>query len=93
MMLTPTVRVALDRRIAEERLIALDPPFEQPDWYWKVVDDFVPIAFAMDATGALATNWTRVDELNWSNVVALRLESPAGAPLSPDDFSDHGYEG
>lgn len=80
----PAVRVLIDRRIAEERMTPLYPPFERPDWF----DDigcfaFVPNAFVMDATGTVSIRWCPADEIDWTSVVAVRLETSWGALIDP----------
>lgn len=80
--LAPNQRVALDRRIAEEGCIEIDPPFQRPKWFWQVHGySFVPNAFVMDRTGVMSRRWVKADEVNWSNAVAVRLETPNGQPL------------
>jgi hypothetical protein len=88
---SPAIRVMLDRRIAEERMIALDPPFEHPDWLWTMLGgNGVPHAFLMDATGAVSPRWKPLDEVSWTDVVAVRIEDRWGNPLDPSDFEDDG---
>lgn len=85
--ITPAARVLLDRRIVEERMVALLPPFERPDWFYEVVGlSFVPNAFVMDATGAVARGWVPADEVDWSCAVAVRLETSWGKEIHPDNF-------
>ncbi len=81
--------IMLDRRIAEERLIALDPPFVRPEWLWQYLGcGFVPNAFTMGVDGAVAALWTPADEVDWSTVVAVRFEAPWGSPLTVPDMDD-----
>ncbi len=85
--IAPAARVLLDRRIAEERMVALHPPFERPDWFYEIVGlSFVPNAFVMDATGTIARGWVPADEVDWSSAVAVRLETSWGKEIHPDNF-------
>ena len=85
--IVPAARVLLDRRIVEERMVALHPPFERPDWFYNVAGlSYVPNAFVMDATGAVARGWVPADEVDWSRAVAVRLETSWGAEVHPDNF-------
>ena len=87
--IAPVARVLLDRRIVEERMVALHPPFERPEWFYGVAAlSYVPNAFVMDATGAVARGWVPADEVDWSSAVAVRLETSWGKEIHPDDFGD-----
>ena len=86
----PAARVLIDRRIAEEGCIELVPPFERPEWLYAVSNlSFTPIAFVMDGDGVLASRWQLIDEVDWSRAVAVRLETPYGAPINIEAF-EHG---
>ncbi len=89
----PAARVHLDRRIAEEGCIELAPPFERPEWLHAMTNlSFTPIAFVMAADGVLSPRWQLIDEVDWSRTVAVRLETPYGAPINIEAFDDgEGY--
>lgn len=77
----------LDSRIAEERMIALDPAFAAPDWLHEVMgENWMPHAILMDAAGGVALRRVLIDEVFWADVVAFRMETPSGAPLERADF-------
>jgi hypothetical protein len=87
--IAPAARVVLDRRIAEERMIALQPPFEQPDWFYEIRDlGFVPNAFVMDATGEVPRRWCKADEIDWSLAVAVRFETSWGKAIDLEELDD-----
>lgn len=89
-LLATADRLRLDHRIAEERMIALDPPFECPDWLHEVLGGtFVPSAVIMDGAGGVAAGRVLLDEVYWPEVAAFRLETPSGSRLDRDDF---GYD-
>jgi hypothetical protein len=95
--IAPAARVLLDRRIVEERMVALHPPFERPDWLYGILGlSFVPNAFVMDATGAAARSWVPADEVGWSSAVAVRFETSFGNAIYPDALdlldADEDYE-
>ena len=82
----------LDHRIAEERMIALDPPFTIPDWLDEVMgENWMPHAILMDAAGGVSPRRVVIDEVYWADVVAFRMETPGGAPLERSDFDDSSY--
>lgn len=88
-VLSPADQVRLDQRIVEERMLALDPPFQQPDWFYDVLGaSFMPVAVLMNGAGSVNGQRTYVDEVVWSDVAALRLETPDGVRLDPEDFDD-----
>ena len=90
MILTADRHVMLARRITEERMIALEPPFEAPDWsHWLNAYSFVPNAFVMAADGVVA-RWCPADEIVWSTAVAVRFEAPWGDAIDPRDLEDTG---
>lgn len=80
----------LDSRIAEERMIALDPPYREPDWYWSLLSDHssVPHAITMDATGVVAPRWVLLDEVDWSRTVAVRVEDRWGNSIDTEICED-----
>jgi|GEM_PF-2269570 len=85
----PAARVMLDHRIAEERMVALDPPFERPDWLYSITSlSCMPQAFVMGASGQVARRWVLADEVDWSCAVGVRFETPWGKPIDLDDFGD-----
>jgi hypothetical protein len=89
--ISPPDRVRLDSLIEQERMIALDPPFERPDWAYTLFGfSWMPIAFVMDATGTVSPRWIMADEITWSNVVAVRFETPGGIPINIEAFEDDG---
>lgn len=93
-LLSPADRRLLDRRITEERMTPLDPPFERPEWYWHAMrGNVVPYASVMDANGDVAPRrW--VDEIDWAAAAAVRLEDSLGNPIgtASADFED-GFDG
>jgi len=77
----------LDSRIAEERMIALDPPFTAPDWLYEVMgESWMPCAILMDAAGGVSQRRVLIDEVFWADVIAFRMETPGGARLARQDF-------
>ena len=83
MILSRAQLVTIDRRIQEERMIALDPPFGEPDWSHYISDySFVPNCIAMRADGSVAP-WRLADEIDWSTAVAVRFETPWGDRIDP----------
>lgn len=77
----------LDHRIAEERMIALDPPFTAPDWLDNVMClTWMPHAIIMDAAGGVSSRRVLIDEVYWPDVVAFRMETPHGSRLEREDF-------
>lgn len=86
-----SARIRLESLIAQERMIALDPPFERPEWAYTLFGfSWMPIAFVMDATGTVSPRWIMADEINWSTVVAVRFETPGGLPINIEAFEDDG---
>lgn len=85
--IAPATRAMLDRRIGEERMIALAPAFERPDWFYLISGlNSVPAAFVMDATGHVAPRWVLADEVDWSRAVAIRFETRFGNAISLEDL-------
>lgn len=77
----------LDSRIAEERMIALDPPFTAPYWLYEVMgESWMPHAVLMDAAGGVSPRRVLIDEVYWADVVAFRMETPHGSRLEREDF-------
>lgn len=90
--ISPAARVMLDRRIAEEGMIAINPPFQRPDWVVRFNRfSFVPLAFVMSGDGIVGRRRVLVDEIDWHGVVAVRFETPFGNPIDPADLC--AYEG
>ena len=88
--ITPAQRVMLDRRIAEEAMLALNPPFERPDWLCDALNlSAKPIAFVMGADGVVAPRWQLIDEVDWHRVCAVRLETSFGLPVSIETLGDN----
>lgn len=88
MILSPAQLGPINRRIAEEQMIALDPPFEEPSWASLIFGySFVPNCFAMTADGVVAS-WRLADEIDWSTAVAVRFETPWGDRIDPRDTED-----
>ena len=88
MILTADQRVMLARRIAEDRLIALEPPFTPPDWACELqAYSYTPIAFVMTANGVVGP-WRYANEIDWLDAVAVRFETPWGCPIDPRANSD-----
>lgn len=84
-----SARIRLESLIVQEGMIALDPPFDKPDWLWTLLGgNEVPHAFLMDATGAVSAQWIWLDEVDWTGAVAFRIEDRWGNPLDPSDFND-----
>ena len=81
----PDQRVMLDRRIAEEGMHELDPHGSPPAWR-NEFDGWQPNAFTMDVTGAVSPRWVLLDEVDWTDVVAVRIERNWGAPINIDDL-------
>lgn len=79
--------VALERRITEERMFALDPPGEPPEWLYQF-DVEQPLVWTMDAAGNVSPRWTWADAVAWHGVVACRLETRMGKPIDPADLDD-----
>jgi hypothetical protein len=86
-------RAELERRIADERMTELEPHGEQPHW----ADEFQswqPLVWTMDAAGSVSPSWVLLDEVEWYEVVAIRMETPGGididviALMSDDDDWD-----
>lgn len=87
--ITPAQRVMLDRRIAEEAMLALNPPFERPDWLYAALNlSAKPIAFVMGADGVVAPRWQLIDEVDWHRVCAVRLETSFGLPVRIETLGD-----
>lgn len=83
----PATRVMLDRRICEERMIGLTPPFERPDWLYLIGGlDSVPVAFVMDDAGHVAARWVLADEIDWSRAVAVRFETRFGNAITLEEL-------
>ena len=77
----------LERRIAEERMIALDPPFTAPDWLHEVMgESWMPHAILMDTAGGVSPRRVLIDEVYWADVVAFRMETPSGSRIDRTDF-------
>ena len=86
--LTPAARVLLDRRITEERMIALDPPYRRPDWLHEMLRfSYVPHAFVMEEDGVAPCRRQLADEIDWHRAVAVRFETPWGLPIDLEDAS------
>ena len=79
--------VALERRISEERMSALTPPYEPPDWLCQF-DDVQPQVWTMDAQGVASRSWEWLDRVQWHDVVALRMEWPHGDPIDIGGLGD-----
>ena len=89
MILSPAQLVPIDRRIVEEQMIALDPPFVAPSWAYAIFAySFVPNCFAMAADGTVAP-WRLADEIDWSTAVAVRFETPWGDRIDPLDAEEN----
>ena len=70
MILSPAQLVPIDRRIVEEQMIALDPPFVAPSWAYAIFAySFVPNCFAMAADGTVAP-WRLADEIDPFDLIA-----------------------
>lgn len=88
----PMNAVALERRISEERMSALTPPYEPPDWLWNF-DDVQPRVWTMNAAGEASPRWEWLDQVQWHDVVAIRMEYPHGQQIDVEalgDWDDYG---
>lgn len=90
-------RVMLDRRIADERFTELEPHEARPDWA-SMFDIQQPKAWTMTSDGTISRSWVYLDEVSWSDVVAIKIEDIYGRPLDPLDLEatyngDYDYEG
>lgn len=81
----------LERRIAEERMFALTPPHEPPEWLCQFYTE-QPLAWTMNAAGEVSRDWEWLDAVSWHDVVAVRLEWRNGAPIDPDELNDDDWE-
>lgn len=83
--MTPTQRVHLDRRIAEERMLELDRHGEQPDDLDGVSSTIFVIG--MDAAGKVGRR-APLDEVQWHTLAAYRLETVLGMPVAIEDLDE-----
>lgn len=81
MILSPAQLVPIDRRIVEEQMIALDPPFVEPTWAYAI------FAYSFVPNGTVAP-WRLADEIDWSTAVAVRFETPWGDRIDPRDAEE-----
>lgn len=90
--MTPAQRVTLDRRIAEEGMVELNPHGTEPDWS-TMFDGWIPNAWTMTIGGDVPRMWTPLDQVEWRDVVAIRVERPWGAVIDVEEFGEPDYEG
>lgn len=92
--ISSAARVMLDRRIAEEGLTAINPPFQRPDWIVELNRfSFVPLAFVMTGDGVVGRRRVLADEINWHSIVAVRFETPLGNSIDLADLcNDEDYD-
>lgn len=86
-------RVHLDRRIAEEGMYEIRPHGVVPDDCWPLCNLEPVHAFTMNEAGELRPGWQWSDEVDWSEVAAVKFETPWGIPLNVLEEPDFDGDG
>lgn len=87
-------RPELERRISDERMTELEPHGTIPHWA-DGFQNWQPLVWTMNAAGFVPVMWTVLDQVEWHDVVAIRMETPGGITidveaLGYDDWSEVG---
>jgi hypothetical protein len=80
MKITNAQRVHLDRQLAREGFAEIEPHGEPPGWLWQF-DARQPRVWTMRLDGVPSAGWDWLDAVDWTDVVAIRMEHDHGQPI------------